>query len=60
MTKEKYDYINFGLEQLVKKPEMLTISPTHKCTAECEHCCLNCNPRISERLSLIEMKKNIR
>ncbi len=32
------------------QPQILTISPTHKCTAACSNCCFACSPKISHIL----------
>lgn len=30
------------------EPRLLVISPTHKCTASCENCCIGCTPKITQ------------
>lgn len=31
-------------------PQLLTIIPTHKCTASCDQCCFGCTPNIQHRI----------
>lgn len=47
------------LKNIYLEPTSLVISPTYKCTAKCEQCCLGCNPNIKEKLELEEIKKYI-
>lgn len=32
-------------------PQLLTIIPSHKCTASCDQCCFGCTPNIQHRMS---------
>ena len=41
------------------KPSILAISPTHKCTAACENCCIGCNPNIKEIIDYNTMISHI-
>jgi hypothetical protein len=41
-------------------PSTLTILVTYGCTAACEQCCFESNPKIKERLSLDQIKHSIR
>ena len=41
------------------KPSILAISPTHKCTAACENCCIGCNPNIKEIMDYNTMISHI-
>lgn len=38
--------MNKTREYLHVAPLILTISPTHRCTSNCENCCFGCNPQI--------------
>lgn len=40
---------------LTIRPHTLTILGTYRCTAECENCCFDSNPRIRRRLSCAEI-----
>lgn len=42
-----------------KNPQMLTISPTHKCTSSCENCCFACNPEIGHIMEKNQIIKYI-
>lgn len=46
-------------EKLQISPYTLSISPTHRCTAECTNCCFGCNPRISYTMDIYEIKRII-
>lgn len=47
-----------NFKDIVKpKPLILTLLPTHKCTASCEGCCFGCTPKIKHRMTLDEMKQ---
>ncbi len=39
-------------KQLFLEPSVLTILASYRCTAECEHCCFDSNPRVTERITL--------
>ena len=41
------------------QPTILTIIPTHRCTAQCEDCCFRCTPRIKQELSYEDIIKYI-
>lgn len=48
------------LKSLIEEnPLILTLLPTHKCTASCHNCCFGCNPKIEYRMSYEEMVYNI-
>lgn len=48
------------LKALIKSsPKLLTILPTHKCTASCESCCFGCSPRINHKMSFDDMKYHV-
>lgn len=49
------DYSSFKANDSVYKPQAITILATYKCTAMCQHCCFDCGPSITERLSISEM-----
>lgn len=36
-------------------PVILTILPTHKCTASCKNCCFGCTPKIKHKMSYDEI-----
>lgn len=40
-------------------PTSLTLITTNQCTAACRNCCLNCNPKGTNRLSLVQMKRYV-
>lgn len=40
-------------------PSILTLIPTHKCTASCNNCCFSCSPNISYIMDMKTMKKII-
>jgi hypothetical protein len=42
--------------KLLIPPSHLTLVVTNKCTAACENCCLQCNPKNKDILTLEEMK----
>lgn len=49
-----------NIRDIVKiSPGLLTIAPTHKCTASCKNCCFGCNPSIEKVLSYKEIVKYI-
>lgn len=40
------------LKDFIKEtPQLLTIIPTHKCTASCDQCCFGCTPNIQYSMS---------
>jgi MoaA/NifB/PqqE/SkfB family radical SAM enzyme len=41
-------------------PRAITVLGTYRCTAECEHCCFESNPRLKQRLSLDQIVHFIR
>lgn len=41
------------------QPTILTIIPSHRCTAQCEDCCFRCTPRIKQELSYEDIIKYI-
>jgi len=41
------------------EPQMLAISPTHKCSASCENCCFACSPNISHIMDKEVVKSHI-
>jgi organic radical activating enzyme len=41
------------------KPSVITILGTYRCTAECEHCCMDSSPRVRGQLSLTEIRSFI-
>ncbi|MEZ3440804.1 radical SAM protein [Alistipes sp.] len=40
-------------------PEILTLIPTHKCTASCNNCCFNCSPHIEYLMDINTAKKYV-
>lgn len=40
-------------------PKNLTILGTYKCTAECKECCFQSSPRLTQRLTIDQIKKSI-
>jgi hypothetical protein len=38
-------------------PQAVTFLTTFGCTAACENCCFQCNPRFKKRMTLAEMER---
>lgn len=36
-------------------PILMTLIPTHKCSAACDGCCFGCTPKIKHQMSYEEM-----
>ncbi|MCL2097706.1 MAG: radical SAM protein [Bacteroidales bacterium] len=49
---ELKDYINV-------KPRILTIIPTHKCTAACDECCFRCTPQVETIMDYHKIERYI-
>ena len=47
------------LEELLIKPQTLSLLTTYQCTAACKNCCFKCNPHIKKKLSLKQMENNV-
>ena len=47
------------LEELLIKPQTLSLLTTYQCTAACRNCCFKCNPHIKKRLSLKQMENYV-
>lgn len=49
-----------NIKELINvEPQMLTISPTHKCSAACENCCFACSPNIKHIMNKEDVKDYI-
>ena len=44
-------------DRFIISPKTLVFGTTYQCTATCKNCCFGCNPKITNRLSLEEMKE---
>lgn len=49
-----------NLRSFIKKPTILSIITTYKCTSSCNNCCFQCTPSRSEFLAIDEIKKYIK
>lgn len=47
------------VNKLVIPPKTLTFLTTFRCTATCKNCCFECNPNLTQRLTLDEMKEYV-
>lgn len=41
----------------IQKPQAITFLTTFQCSAACENCCFQCNPKVRKHMTLSEMKK---
>ncbi|MDR3218420.1 MAG: hypothetical protein LBU22_05475 [Dysgonamonadaceae bacterium] len=47
------------MNELIIPPTQLSLLVTNKCTAACQNCCFQCNPKNKDRLSLDKMKQYV-